>query len=239
MTATLLLTRPAAASARFLAEVEGALGRSVPAIISPLIEIAPIACHWDGTAVAGLILTSENGAMAAGAMGFPPGLTAYAVGDRTAQAARAAGFTPVTADGDAGRLIALILSKGDKGPLLHLRGEHARGDIAARLTDAGVTCSEKVVYRQHETRLTPEAEKLLRGTKPVVLPLFSPRTGTIFANQWVFSAPLHVVTLSKAIAAAVKPLPVATLICAKRADRDAMLAPTLSALRALGIGPAA
>lgn len=239
MTATILLTRPAKGSARFLAEVEAAMGGPVPAVISPLIEIVPIATQWDGHAIAGVILTSESGAEAAGAMGFPPGLTAYCVGDRTVDAARAAGFVPVSAEGDAESLIALILSTGKVGPLLHLRGEHARGDIAFRLTDAGVTCAQKVVYRQYEIRLTAEAEKLLKGALPVMLPLFSPRTCTILVSQGVFSAPLHVVALSEAVAAAAKPLAPASLVCADRPDSRAMLAATLFCLRALGIGPAA
>ena len=239
MTATILLTRPTAGSARFLKELEAALGGTVPAVISPLIEIEPIQSKWDGAPVAGLVLTSENGAEAAGGIGLPPGLRTYAVGDRTADAARSAGFVPITAGGDVESLIALILSTGDKGPLLHLRGEHSRGDIAARLTDAGVICAQKIVYRQTEIRLSPAASALLAGSDPVILPLFSPRTCTILVNQGVFSAPLHVVALSEAVAAVSKRLSPKTVVCAERPDSSAMLAATMSCLRALGIGPAA
>ncbi len=239
MTATLLLTRPESSSLRFLAEVEGAVGHRVSAVVSPMITIVPMAKVWDGGSVTGVVLSSEFGAMMAGQMGFPAGLTAFCVGDRTAQAARAAGFAAVSASGDAGDLVRLILDQRTQGPLVHLRGEHVRGDVALRLNEAGVPCLERIVYGQTEAALSLEALALLGGPDPVVAPLFSPRTVTILAGQGPFRARLHVIAISDAVAKVADELPVASLDLAARPDGPAMVAATADRLRRLGAGPSA
>lgn len=228
----LLLTRPTLASDRFLAAIN-AEGNEAAAEISPLIDIQPIAAVRDGPAVSGVILTSENGATVAGRMGFPAGLVAYCVGDRTAEVAEQAGFRAVSAGGDADSLIGLILSRADSSPLIHLRGEQARGDIAARLGAAGVPCRDRIVYRQIERLLTASAKAALASLAPVVLPLFSPRTALILAAQGPFAAPIHLVAISAAVAAQISGLDPATVDISERPDGPAMVAATLSRLRAL------
>ena len=193
--AILLLTRPAAASARTRAEVQRLrLGQRV--VVSPVIEIVPVA-FASGTVPAGLILTSENGAEAAGRLGLPKGLRAWCVGAQTAEAARMAGFDAVSAEGDAEALLRLILAGEDRGPLLHLRGEHARGDIAPRLRAAGRDARDAVAYRQDERTLNAEAQAVLAGREAVVLPLYSPRSAAILAAQGPFVAPLRVIAISR------------------------------------------
>lgn len=169
------------------------------------MEIVPVPATVD-TVPAGLILTSENGAEAAGRLGLPPGLPAWCVGTRTAEVARAAGFAAINADGDAEVLQRAILSAPDAGPLLHLRGDHARGDIVPRLRAAGRAARDIVVYRQEDRPLSAEAKAVLAGPARVVLPLYSPRTATIIADQGPFSAPLHVIAISPAVARAAERL---------------------------------
>lgn len=170
--ATLLLTRPLPASLRFHEELKAA-GVSCPAVISPLIRIEPLPVG-DLSADVGLIFTSENGVRASGAVAG----RAWVVGSRTAQAAREAGLTVKHVAPDADALVAYLLANRPDCPLLHLRGEHARGEIAKRV-DAG----EQVVYRQHEMRLSDEALALLAGGGTVIVPLFSPRTAMLLAAQ--------------------------------------------------------
>jgi uroporphyrinogen-III synthase len=202
--AILLLTRPSAASIRTKAEVER-LCPGVCVIVSPVMEIVPVPFALD--AVPGeVILTSENGAAAAVALGLPEGMRAWCVGSRTAEVAQAAGFDAVSAQRDAEALIALILSAPDGGLLLHLRGEHARGDIAPRLRAAGREAREAVVYRQEERALSGEALAALEGAERVVLPLYSPRSAAILAKQGPFSAPLQVIAISRAAARAAEGL---------------------------------
>jgi uroporphyrinogen-III synthase len=191
----LILTRPAAAARRFRAEL-GDPG--LPMIESPALSIRPLPVSRPPGDWAGLILTSENGAAAALRMGFAPGTPVWAVGERTAQAAT--GLAATAAAGDAESLIALILSRRPAGPLLHIRGEHARGDIAARLTAAGIATAEITAYAQEALPLSPAALAALAGNDPVILPLFSPRSGAIILSQGPFAAPLHVAAISAAAA---------------------------------------
>ncbi len=220
--AILLLTRPAAASARTRAEMER-LRPGLRVVVSPVIEIVPV----DPGALpvpAGLILTSENGAAAAGRLGFPEGLRAWCVGAQTAGVARAAGLDAVSAEGDAEALLRLILAAEDGGPLLHLRGEHARGDIAPRLRAAGREARDAVVYRQEERALNPEALALLAGQEPVILPLYSPRSAALIAAGGPFSAPLCVIAISPATLKAATPLAAAAARSIGNPDGQAMIA---------------
>ncbi|NBZ86709.1 uroporphyrinogen-III synthase [Stagnihabitans tardus] len=216
--ALILLTRPAPQSERFAA----ALG--LDCLISPLI--APRFLFPAIPPHEALILTSETGALAA--RGLAP-CRAFCVGDRTAATARALGFDATSASGDAEALIALILS-APVAPLLHLRGREARGEIAARLTAAGVPTAEALAYAQEEQDLTAEAQAALRGQTPVIAPLFSPRSAQILAAEAKrigATAPLRVVAMSQAVAQAARSLDPSALIAA-RPDGDSMLEATLT-----------
>jgi uroporphyrinogen-III synthase len=219
----LLLTRPDGPSRRFLAQVEQALGRPQPAVISPLIGIEPTGAPVDLTACAGVILTSQN---ALTGLAPPPGLPAWCVGQETARAARAVGFDARSADGDATALIALIRTSGTQGPLIHLRGQTARGDIAATLTAAGIPTRDLITYRQTVPALTDEARTLLSGAAPVIAPVFSPETMTNLTRQGPFAAPIQLIAISPA-AANVAPVMRASLTIATRPDAAAMLTATL------------
>lgn len=214
---TILLTRPAAQSTRF------AKGLDADVVISPLI--APVFPTVDLPTGdwAAVILTSETGAEAAGRMRDRLPDLAFCVGQRTAEVARKAGFATRSADGDAEALLALILSTGI-APLLHLRGREARGDLAERLSAKGMRCDGVVVYAQEAQPLTAQAIDLLRGDKPVIVPLFSPRTAEILAvecRRIAATAPLIVIAMSAAVAEAARPLGAPTIVAA-HPDADSM-----------------
>lgn len=216
----ILLTRPAPQSDRFAAAL--GLRCLISALIAPRFLAPDIPPHD------ALILTSETGAEAA--RGLLP-CRAYCVGDQTAATARALGFDAISAQGDAEALIALILTTAT-GPLLHLRGREARGDIAARLTAAGIPTHEVIAYAQEERPLTPEAIIALRGQTPVVAPLFSPRSAALLAAEAVrigATAPLCVVAMSQAVADAARALDPAPRVAA-RPDGNSMLEATRTAL---------
>ena len=215
----ILLTRPAAQSARFAKDL------GAPVVISPLI--APVFCEVDPPEKdwAGVILTSETGAEAAGRMKDRLPDLAFCVGGRTAEVARRAGFTPRSADGDAEALIALILS-AVIAPLVHLRGREARGDLARRLSAKGIPTTDRVVYAQEPQALTSEAVNLLRGEEPVIAPVFSPRTAEILAMECrriAATAPMTVIAMSAAVAEAARPLGARTIVAA-HPDGDSMAA---------------
>jgi uroporphyrinogen-III synthase len=176
----LLLTRPIAQSERFLRDCEDALGRKISALISPVIGIELRPLTVDPGRFAGVIFTSENAVTALGRPDWSPGVTAWCVGRRTADAAAAAGFTALSADGDARALLARILGERPEGPLLHLAGAHLAADIAAELTQSGVPAETVVVYDQVAVPLNAEARALLSNSQGrVVLPLFSPRSARL------------------------------------------------------------
>lgn len=216
-----VLTRPAAQGARFADQLAGRFGDALRIIPSPLIAPVFLPVTLPAQEYGAVILTSETGAQAAGRLSGLPKL-AFCVGDRTAQAAQAAGFDAVSAKGDADALVAAILSAGQSGPLLHLRGRESRGDVAARLTAQGLPTAEVETYAQEPQPLTPSARQALDGVDPVLLPLFSPRTAQLLAAERP-KAPLLVAALSAAVADGLGDLSPHSLSVAKTPDAAAML----------------
>jgi uroporphyrinogen-III synthase len=235
----LLLTRPAAASARFAALWRARMGADAPVTVAPVVAVRalPFAPPPPGT---DLILTSENALLAVGPAD-PPGRRAWCVGARTAAAARAAGFDPVSADGAADDLVALILARGARGPFLHARGAEARGEVAARLSAVGLPAAEAVVYAQQDVALTDAARALLLRPGAVLVPLFSPNSAVRLAAELARlpappAASLRLAALSPAVAAAwTGPAP-ERLAIAARPEASAML-DALAGLDAAGPPP--
>jgi uroporphyrinogen-III synthase len=219
----ILLTRPAVQSQRFARELRAVVPFALRITISPLMRPVLMPDAVPGGQVGGLIFTSETGVQAYAAQPLRIASRAYCVGDRTARAARAAGLHVVSANGDAEALIALIKARAPLGPLLHLRGRDARGDIAPRLTAAGVPTTAVVVYDQQSCPLTPAAIRLLRGHTPVIVPLFSPRSAHLFAASVEPAAPLRIVAMSRAVADVIAPAFCAEVAVATEPTSAAMI----------------
>ncbi|WP_295048177.1 uroporphyrinogen-III synthase [uncultured Paracoccus sp.] len=177
----LLLTRPQADSQRFAAMLP-----DWRAVIAPILRIVPMPHDAARLAQAqGLVFTSAHAVASAGP---GRGRLALCVGGHTAQAARAAGFDVRTGNGFAEGLLPLIAAAGV--PLVHPHGRH----LAKRLPVPGM-----VVYDQQAVLLTTEAQALLAGDGPVVLPLFSPRSARLVAEAAQGAqAPLWPVAISGA-----------------------------------------
>jgi uroporphyrinogen-III synthase len=93
--------------------------------------------------------------------------------------------------------------------------------VAARLAALGLPAAEAVVYDQRPQPLTPAARAWLAGARPVIVPLFSPRSAALFAAEAAgAAAPLRIAALSAAVAAAAPPA--ALLAVAARPDAAAM-----------------
>ena len=125
-----LTTRPQDDATR-LAQDLRALVPGVAVLTAPVLEIVPCAPSVTTQRYDAVILTSRHAAQAA--MEMFPKLTAYCVGDATAQAAQSIGLMAVSVAGSADDLIAYLAEK----PLcraIHLHGKHTRGDVAGRLT---------------------------------------------------------------------------------------------------------
>ncbi|MBW7922256.1 MAG: uroporphyrinogen-III synthase [Rubellimicrobium sp.] len=224
----LLLTRPAPAAERFMAELGDVAGIEV--IRSPVIRIAQLDVALPDIHPAALILTSENGVQAAARLGLAP-LPAFVVGPRTEAVARASGFDPAPPVPDAKALYAHLLALRPAGPLLHVRGEHASGRVGPRLTEAGVPVVELIAYAQHALPPSDAARAVLAGARPVVLPLFSPRSAALVAGWGRPVAPLHVAAISDAAAAKAAPLAPRSVAVAATPDGPGMVAATRRAIR--------
>jgi len=213
---TVLLTRPQAQAERFTQ----ALG-DVPVLISPLMRIEQQPLDVDLTGYCGLVFTSENGVRAC----LDCTLPAYCVGDRTAQAAREAGMQAVSAKGSADDLVQMITDREIHGPLLHIRGEHTRGDVAAKLRLQGLRVDEVVGYRQVAQPLSDAAQELLGGESTVILPLFSPRTARLFVTGVDrIRAQVRVVVMSEAVKKALLGSIFNDITVARTPDAKAMIA---------------
>jgi uroporphyrinogen-III synthase len=198
---TILLTRPEAQSRDLAARLRAQI--DVPILVSPILEIAPVPFTLPVTPRF-LILTSAHAAEAARAAGLS-GLPAFCVGDRTAEAAAAAGLLPRSAAGDAGALLAILKEAAPEGPGLYLRGRHAASDLDSELGLAGIDTHAVIAYDQIPRPLSPEARAVLRGTAPVILPVFSPRSARLLAAEAQgATAPLDLIPISANAAAAWK-----------------------------------
>lgn len=228
----LLVTRPKAAAISFADAFAGTCIAPFTAIVSPLQEIVAVAPEIDLSSFETFVFTSREAVNRAQDLGVGAGSVAYCVGDSTSTAAQNAGFRAVSASGDAESLIALVARHMPAGRLIHLRGEHGRGDVAARLTALGVDCAEAVVYRQEARDLSVQALAALTSAEPIVAPLFSPRSAALFANAARHNAPLHIVAISRAVAEALGNLRVDSLTVAERPDLTAMLDATCRVMKA-------
>lgn len=225
--ATVLLTRPAPQAQRFAQELHARLG-PISVLLSPLMHTVAQRPALPDRPFAALILTSETGAQAAARLRqdgqLLPNL-AFCVGNRTAEAAREAGFNAVSADGDVLALETLILARKPDGPLLHLVGEHRAGNLTESLTVGGLETISAIVYAQQPCPLTPEAIALFHQTAPVLVPLFSPRSAMLLQQALPPDriAPLWIVAISPAAAQKAAALAPARLVTASHPDGENML----------------
>ena len=202
----LLLTRPAAAGTAFVSSLTPGLRARARIVLSPLIDIIPLVQSVDTGEARGLVFSSAQGVRIFAGVNPSRVLPCYCVGTATTKAAIEAGFSAECAGHTADDLVANLTGRGPDAPLLHLAGLHVRGEVAERLTAAGITTRRMAIYDQPERLLTEQARSALDGDLPVLLTLFSPRTAQLFADQYRGSAPLHVVALSEAVAAPVRRL---------------------------------
>jgi uroporphyrinogen-III synthase len=147
-------------------------------IVAPIFRIEPIA--WKAPPAGdydALFVTSANAVRQAGkAIGAYRAMPAYAVGNATARALKAAGFRDIrTGRGDAAMMLEAAAGNG-VARALHLAGEDYR-DVGH---DA-IVIDRRIVYRSAAIdRLGEKAMAALRGGEAVVL-LHSGRAASHFA----------------------------------------------------------
>ncbi len=231
------MTRPAARSDRFAQALRAQFGDDLNIVIAPVMRIESCAPPDAVPPQTDVIFTSASAVAALCDQMPAPGTAAFCVGTATTQAARAEDWQASCVGPDADALVAGLLRDPPSRPLIHMRGTHARGDVAGRLSANGVPCAECVVYRQVAETLTVPAQKLLKSASPVIVPLFSPRSARLLSDKLPpQTGDLWLVTISAAATRAWGDAPCARLVQAETPDLPGMLAamaPLISQVRKL------
>lgn len=191
-------------------------GVSAEIVISPLLRIEQITPDVLPEAEA-MIFTSVHGVAGYAAVGGQAGKPALCVGEATAKAARDAGFDVELATPDAARLKPKLA--GETRKLLHARGAH----VAADLTGVATDCESVVVYDQIAQNLSAQARDLLHSGRPVVVPLFSPRSAALFADEAGGAKGLIGIFISEAAAHKAADVPWVRKVTAEMPDAETML----------------
>lgn len=160
----LLVTRPEPGATRTAAALR-ARGHEV--VVAPLLRTETIAADVAGS-FAAVLMTSANAARATAThpqFASLRSLPVLTVGERTAKAAREAGFARVeSADGALADLVRLAAARFAGRRLLYLAGEDRAGDLAAELAPHRVTVDTAVIYRAVAAEALPmEAAQALAG----------------------------------------------------------------------------
>jgi uroporphyrinogen-III synthase len=147
-------------------------------VTAPLFSIRPV--PWEAPApetVEALILTSANAARCGGeTLTAFSRLPCYTVGETTAEAARAAGFTDIRTGPSDGAAVIRMMAEAGAGRALHLCGrEHIL------LHHPRISIVRRIVYASEPaTQLPVEVAAVLR--KGALALLHSPRAGERFAH---------------------------------------------------------
>lgn len=197
MAPILLVTRPVETAQTFASKVANRYAKTFSTIFSPALEIVPLEPllpqGYDH-----LILTSANGVRQAARLKVNVEGSVFCIGHRTTELAKAHSFSAIRAGNCAKELIESISNQTIDGSFLHLAGAHTRGEIVEKLSKSGLKASRVIAYDQRKLPPTFEAEEALKGTLPIVLPLFSPRSAGLLA-QCKVRAPIHVVAMSEGV----------------------------------------
>jgi uroporphyrinogen-III synthase len=170
----------------------------------------------------------------AAARALPPlPMPVYAVGEGTAEAARAQGFRDViAAEGDAASLARLCAARLDPaaGPLLLAVGRGYSMELAATLRGHGFRVVRRIAYTAHDAPTLPPAAALaLRQGKVAHALFFSPRSAAcslrLLAEGGLSGAArgMVAIAISPRVAAVLSALPWHTVRIAPRSDQDHML----------------
>lgn len=177
-----LVTRPREEVAALAAALAA---RGIEALIEPMMEVRfRAAAAPDLTGVQAVLCTSANGVRALARASAERRLPLLAVGDATAERARAEGFSSVaSAGGDVADLVRLAAAQLDprEGRLLHLCGNAVAGDLAGDLRARGFAVERSILYDAAPIAVLSSAATDAIGSGAVDFALFfSPRTAAIF-----------------------------------------------------------
>lgn len=194
----------------------------------PVLRTCTVQSRWPAELPEALVFTSLNGVRYHQPRPEFLDLPVYTVGDRTGQAALAAGYRNVrSADGDVHDLERLVCGAMPAGrTIFHLSARQPAGDLVGNLKRAGLRARTVVVY---ETRPVPMAE-LIEALPPLEniggILVHSPRAGrhvreVVDCSTVCFTGTIY--CISRAAAAPFTGLRDVRVAVADRPNQDAML----------------
>src|SRR6266566_8187803 len=243
----ILVTRPQPENEATAASLRA---RGFDVLLAPMLRFEPLALPDDpGASYAAVIVTSANALRAAGtqlARRRMLDLPLFAVGERTASAAREAGFkTVISAGGDAADLHALVLTKvltkarefGTARPLLYLAGADLSRDLAGELGEHGLDVVTRTAYRMVASAVLPrEACDAIAASQVEAVLHYSARSARAFLDA-VRSAGVEISALavpqcciSATVAAILREAGAARVTVASSPDENALLNALLGTL---------
>jgi uroporphyrinogen-III synthase len=136
-------------------------------LLAPMLRFEPLAFHDDADARYGAVIVSSANALRAIEADLAGSrlltLSLFAVGERSAEAARRAGFRNIAvADGNAAALRDLIVASArtktlkKASTLLYLAGADLAGDIAGELGERGFSVVTHTTYRMIAVQSLPQ-----------------------------------------------------------------------------------
>jgi uroporphyrinogen-III synthase len=249
----ILVTRPQPDNEATAASLRA---RGFDVLLAPTLRFEPVASPDDPAAdYAGVIITSANALRAVepqlaerGLLGLP----LFAVGERTASAARRAGFgTVISADGDAADLCDLVVAKAGKfaevkskksgkaRPLLYLAGAELSRDLAGELARHGIEVITRITYRMVASSGLPrEACDAIAANQVEAVLHYSARSARAFldairaAGVEISALAVRQCCISAAVAAILREAGATRVTVASSPDENALLGMLDRALRA-------
>ena len=179
-----LVTRPLPDGERTAVTLRG---RGYDVLVAPLMQVKPIAADLAGNWSA-VIISSANAVRALDARQIISlsKMPLFAVGERSADAAREAGFRDVrSANGDAHDLVRLVATNhhfDQAAACLYLAGEDRAADVEGELAKRAIKARTLVVYRNVTQPYPPELIAALRNQKIDAVLHFSRRSAENYVN---------------------------------------------------------
>lgn len=162
-----LVTRAEPGASKTVARLQA---RGVQAMNAATAHIVFLDARLDLTGVHTLVFTSVNAVRAFCRQSQARGFKVYTVGDRTAEAARSAGFADIlSAGGDGAALAARLISERPTGRILHVRGQDIAFDLAAALAAENLLIEDAVLYRAEPVNALSEEVLGALGKDSVIL----------------------------------------------------------------------
>ena len=219
----ILLTRPhdQAFSLAEILKKYGVIPENI--LINPIMKIEGVMLSYNFTSVGGLLITSANALTYLPADLIGSNLPTFCVGEATTRAALKRGLRAKHLAATAQGLCDVLSVQDLKGPLLHLRGTHTTLDLELYFRDTALEVQSLIIYRQTAQDLELVTYTLLRGTAPIILPIFSLRSAKLLCALDINWALHTSVAISEAVADQCRAVGFGKVIVSHKPTADSML----------------